>query len=343
MQDYMIKLKLCSPLITPLDADTIFGHLCWAIRYIKGNNFIENFLNSFEKSPIFLVSDGFLSDTLPKPILPELNHEDIIVLSEAREIIEILGGRNRNRKSNLLNLLSAIKSIKRTKYIPTDIFLKLADNFSEKSLIIELLKHKNTIINKETESETIEITHNSIDRLTSAVTEKGELFTQNEIFYDKDTVFDIYLRIFDKAYLDLLNDAFNYISHTGYGKDKSTGKGIFSISEKITGINIFDNLNGNYIVSLSPFILTEKPESLFYDLKTKFGKAYGFTSEEYTNNFNPFKKPLLMLTSGSVLRIEKKINNGNILIGELIKGINKDKNIRQYAYCYPLRIKIDQG
>ena len=48
MNLYKLIYEIKSPVITPFQADTIFGHLCWAIRYIKGEEKLVKFLENFE-------------------------------------------------------------------------------------------------------------------------------------------------------------------------------------------------------------------------------------------------------------------------------------------------------
>lgn len=340
MCDYKVKLKLISPLITPLDADTIFGHICWAFKFLKGEEFLEKFLDEFEKQPKFLVSDGFISGTLPKPILPDLKDKEIKSL-----VFEMLGknkyesgGEHESEKEVFIKRLAKIKEIKNRKTIPFDLFMKLRSNFSEKDFVEELLNNDY----KDIQNFAItEIIHNTIDRLASSITDNnGNIYTQNETFYYKNTCFDVYLKIFDKDCIELLKNAFNFISEDGYGKDKSIGKGYFKIEEEIKKFDEFDNMNSNYVMSLSSFILNEQITESFYDLKTKYGKVYMKVSETSSGNFNPFKKPLIMFVAGSILKPSKNIENPENLLGTLINNINSDPKIRQYAYCYPVKINI---
>ena len=39
MANYKLYLKPLSPFQTPLHSDTIFGHICWAIRYLYGEKY----------------------------------------------------------------------------------------------------------------------------------------------------------------------------------------------------------------------------------------------------------------------------------------------------------------
>jgi len=339
MSYYKLKIKFNSSFITPLESDTLFGHICWAFRFLKGKEFLEKFLSEFEEEPKFLISDGFISETLPRPVLKELNYDEYLKVLEDKKIRELFEiSDNFSKKSMVLKVISEAKKIKNTKLIPKNIFIKLQNNFNFQNVLLELLKNKDE--KKEGNFISAEVVHNSIDRTSGSVL-KGFLYTQVENYYSQNTTFDIYFNIFDKNYIDLISQAFEYIEISGYGKDKSTGKGHISIIEPLKMINDFDEFKGDYVVSLSSFIMSGagKKNMVFYDLKTKFGKVYLNIDEESSGNFNPFKKPLLMFDTGSVIDVSG-LKNEELIFGELIKDINKDMRVRHYSFCFPIRINI---
>ena len=66
-QDYKLTLSLQSAYGTKWQADTIFGHLCWAIVREFGEKELDKFLEYYkEGKPLFLISNGF-----PKEIDPQ--------------------------------------------------------------------------------------------------------------------------------------------------------------------------------------------------------------------------------------------------------------------------------
>lgn len=77
MKTHRIRLKAHSGSLTPFQADTLFGHLCWTVAYREGDKGLEEFLKPFkEGNPPFLISDGFPGDLLPKPLSAEVNIDD---------------------------------------------------------------------------------------------------------------------------------------------------------------------------------------------------------------------------------------------------------------------------
>ncbi len=77
MKTYQLKLKIKSGILTPFQADTIFGHLCWQVAYQDGEKGLKTFLKPFmEGNPPFVISDGFPGDLLPKPLSAEIIVKD---------------------------------------------------------------------------------------------------------------------------------------------------------------------------------------------------------------------------------------------------------------------------
>ncbi len=72
MTTYKIQFELKSSIRTPFHADTIFGHLCWAMRLVDGNNQLSNWLKNYAESPT-LISNAYKNGRFPRPQLPPLD------------------------------------------------------------------------------------------------------------------------------------------------------------------------------------------------------------------------------------------------------------------------------
>ena len=71
MKSYRVEIIPRSAWGGPLQADTLFGHLCWALVYTEGENALRDFLRLFETpEPPLVLSNGFLKGCLPRPLLP---------------------------------------------------------------------------------------------------------------------------------------------------------------------------------------------------------------------------------------------------------------------------------
>ena len=70
MRLYKTTITPISSFATPLKGDTLFGQICWAIRYIYKEDRLNSLLQNYDTEPFLIVSDGFASGYLPKPTLP---------------------------------------------------------------------------------------------------------------------------------------------------------------------------------------------------------------------------------------------------------------------------------
>ncbi len=67
MRLYKTTITPKSNFSTPLKGDTLFGQLCWSIRFIFGKKRLNELLSDYDKDPFLIVSDAFASGYLPKP------------------------------------------------------------------------------------------------------------------------------------------------------------------------------------------------------------------------------------------------------------------------------------
>src|SRR5262249_26790768 len=68
---YRATLRPRSATRSPWQADTLFGHLCWLIRYDEGAAARDGFRAHYRRrAPPVLFSDGFPNGWLPCPLLP---------------------------------------------------------------------------------------------------------------------------------------------------------------------------------------------------------------------------------------------------------------------------------
>ena len=87
MKTYKVNLRIHGSIMTPFQADTLFGHLCWVVAYREGEKGLQEFLDPFQKkSPPFLISDGFPNELLPKPLSAEFYLKDLREKKDLRKV-----------------------------------------------------------------------------------------------------------------------------------------------------------------------------------------------------------------------------------------------------------------
>ncbi len=312
MNTYLVKLELQSAIISPIQADTLFGHLCWGILYGYGEKKLIDFLTSYQKgTPPLILSDGFIEGFLPKP---KLIHN--LQFSEDFETYQ------------------KIKVFNKIQFIPSSLMINengfsmtendLFDHWliNSKSFIAHLPQPQNLI-------------RNTINRYTNTTEEDGGLYSithyypvvEKKSINDKNSskLFNIYdLYVYTSEYSDKeIKDLIDFALMNGYGADKSVGKGVLKI-KSIEPLKLPNE--GNRYMSLSSFVPNGVKElkDLKADIFTKFGKLGG----HFASTINPFKKPIIMFKTGACFTA-KKLN----YVGSILRNVHNDSRIVHYAFA----------
>jgi len=336
LMDYNVFFKPESPLITPLQSDTIFGHVAWAIRYLWRETTLTEFLDAFQdgKDAPLLISDGFPAGQLPKPILKALPQR--IISKHLHEIAE-----TKQVDFELTQQTQIMKALKKKAFIGVDTFKKIQQDCTPDNLLkvsaseLDWDKLLSGGSSNRGFSESSITMHNTVNRIHGKVTEG--LYQQTEYFYQDDFQFEVYLKT---NYFDLtqLIQIFEMIASSGFGRDKSTGKGKFSI--KIEKYNRLPDVpDANAFITLSHYVPDPSaPTKGWYRLMTKYGRLGG----DYASSPIPFKKPLLMMKPGSVFWGKPADNYGMLLGGKdrpKTLQVHTIPDIRHFAYAFPVGIK----
>lgn len=320
MKSYRLDVTPRSAWGSPLQADTLFGHLCWALRYTQGEPRLRDFLHAFDDTPPPLVlSNGLPEDFLPRPGFPPLRRTP----DERTE--------------------TGHKKLKRVVLLRKDWFLEACPALSEATIQRALMGDGN--IRGADPSHPELGYHNAMDRRTESVREQGGLLQSLDFRFreagsaEEGTRLSVYLKT-DYFSASALGDLCDVVARSGYGRDTSSGSGAFSFELTPFG---FPPLPGaNAFVSLSNFVpAPHDPTDGWYELMTKFGK-FGKLGGDYAVGpgpggvHNPFKKPILTLQAGSIFR------DGSVRewYGRLVPDVHTDPDIRHYGLCYPLEVRL---
>jgi CRISPR-associated protein Csm4 len=368
MQNFKLILKLKSSIVSDFQSDTIFGHICWAIKYLEGDNVLKEFLKIYQTQPALILSSGFprfktnnqIIEFLPKPILRPLT------LDEEEKLFKNFY--NETKREKML-FSFALKNLKKQKYISISAFEKVKDNLSYGKLYELVFKNdlcpqnfipkpnecektyrECPILNYEIDikncpkrlliSKTEEIYHNTKNRLTDRVKKVGGLFSIENIFYNENTEIVIYMKnnYFGK---DALFKIFSFISKSGYGADKSIGKGRFEF-EIEENFKLPESQTPNAFLTLSNYFPTNNdPTDGYYETIVKFGKLGGDWAKSKDKNWPKdkktyFKMPIIFIAPGGVFKTDRIKE----YYGSLIPKVHIDERIVQYGYTIPLGVRI---
>lgn len=318
MARYRLIIKPLSPFQTPLHSDTLFGHIAWALRYLKGEDELLKFLKAFDgnNAPLIL-SSGFPKDYLPMPVLRPLSVEEEETLQK--------------QYKTKLDFVREIKDLKKVSYIQVSAIEMLKNDLSYYNLYTKHLLGEILLENPKI-SKTDEVWHNAKNRLTDRVIE-GKLFSKQDTFYEEGVELNVYI---EDIYFDRksLCEIFDFISMSGYGADKSVGRGAFKY-DLLDGWDLPEAENPNAFMTLSHYHPREGDfKDGFYDMTTKFGKIGGHWAAGIDGG--PYKMPLLMMNPGSVFipEIFKPFYGG------LIPNVHKQQDVVHYSIAMPLKVRI---
>lgn len=201
MELYKTTITPESNFATTLRGDTLFGQMCWSIKYALGEERLKKLLETYEKTPFLVVSDGFSSSYLPKPKMPS----------------SFLGEDSEDKKLNRKKIWLTLDQLQTGKYLDakTDEEVKNDD----KSIITM---------------------HNSINYKSFTTSDDGSFAPYGEKEFSMGKK-DIYFLLDEMQFgLDELQKSFEQLSLNGYGKDTTTGKGrfVFKDFEEVKSDNL---------------------------------------------------------------------------------------------------------
>ena len=366
MDNYKIEMEIRSSMITPLQSDTLWGHVCWALKYLHGEKALTDFLDAYTRDHAPLVISGaFPSKCLPNPVLPPL--------PKGRE----LGLIERFWEPNDYSAGAAtIKSLRRLAFVPESLIADSADEPMSPSGILEkILGRENVclatagilakpcprkydakngkikcrfpsgiaercvaenemIVDPHPFARLVNL-HTAVDRLSGGALE-GSLHATDEI-YPKVECFEAYCMLDSPLTEKMLEQCLDYIGEDGFGRKKSSGRGRIRFKlgppspPKKTG-------KANAFMSLSNYVPAEgDPVDCWYRAFTKYGKLggdYACSPVDGSETVLPFKLPVVMLSPGSVSKIEG--DRVAPFYGRLVKDVHPEmKSISQYGLAYP--------
>ncbi|MFP4048976.1 MAG: type III-A CRISPR-associated RAMP protein Csm4 [Desulfovermiculus sp.] len=319
-------LRIRSRLQTPLQSDTIFGHLCWAIRDLDGEAALSDFLQAMNShNPPLLFSSGLPHGYLPRPVLPPPSRES------TRTLALQLGHNLANHEQGRLFLgLSKLKKLMKRPWVRVSDWTSLQDNLTHISLLHALEASDSASSPKGPVS--LARAHVALSRQDNRVMDPGGLYFTREHWYPDDTLMDVYCWFADSSWQDIWERAWEQvICPVGFGKDKSTGAGRLEMHrDQDFDPSLFTHSEPTAWMNLSHACLEDFHHGrCWYRPQLKLGKLGGSFAVHGPDGgrANPFKKPILMQGPGSVsLSPEPPV-------GRLLSNVHTDERIRHSGLC----------
>lgn len=311
---------------------TLWGTICWGIRYLFGNSELEAFLKKhIEGTPDFVISSAFpykkwKGERLPffpnlLRVAPEIDPNDDVDVALKKYRL--------SKKLSKIEWLSKpqFEKMLRGELSEDDLLRTLLEEYEKKKEHNEQRKRRNpnfkgdyrtkneeVLKNTPPERHDHSMTHNTIDRLRggtlslpdTAGERSGQLFHANDTWWanpddDKaETGLFFLVEGSDEQIENLLAPVLRFLEHWGIGADRTAGKGFFKF--EIEDFSIAEPTDSNAIVNLSLFIPKDENQLVEIENAARF-MPYQLENRECmgwsaTGGFE--KNPALFFAEGSV-------------------------------------------
>lgn len=326
---YKLSLKQRSGLLTELQSDTVFGHLCWRMKEISGEDILEDTLKEFLKlnqlSPVFTISDNLFEKNgkvyFPKPVFSKITKEDKIL-----------------SKAEKLKQMCVYKERKSKKYIDTEtlnLYLEGKIDEYEKSLDLnDSLKTFEDYLRTN-----VQISRETLSAAESKLFNYAPKYLNTKLSKKDDRVDICFLiKVIDDDNFNKFNckELLKEVFNIGFGKKKSSGFGEFEVIEFDEYKELRESEDSDCFLNLSNYLPSEndKISNSYYEYHVKYGKL----GEELSQSENPFKKPIIFFKPGSVFFTnENKPFYGRCTTPE--EKISSFKEAIQNGYSFSLRAR----
>ncbi|MEA3465352.1 MAG: hypothetical protein U9R29_05015 [Thermodesulfobacteriota bacterium] len=312
MQVYRYKIKPLSAFATPMRSDTLYGQLLCAAAELDGTDGVAALIQQFtDKQPPFVLSSVFPAGKLPMPVLSGIKRPTFKKIA----------------KGNMFDELSQQKKFRKLSYICVSDWNDVAGQLSSLKLFQH---HRNKKPATETEAKvkSSRTMHNSIDRNNNRVIEGG-LYSSESSYFDVDYCYDLYVKTADRESFERL---FSHVATTGFGADASTGKGQFDFEIDESFDSAMFHYQGNAEMNLSVCMALETDQFAgTWNLFTKLAKVWNGFGET-----NPFKKPFIAFTEGSVFT---HMPNSDFVL----RNIHSNSDYVQIGLPLTLPLTLEEG
>lgn len=310
MKLWRIRIVPTSLQLTPWQADTVFGSLCWMLRHREGDAALERFLKPFlDRDPPFLLSNAMPANFLPLPF-------SLRIRPPAQSARASHAGREAYRRD---------KVMKRVSYLPEAVFREVCQGTDT---IGELPDQDFTT--------TASQLHASINRITGTTGSDelgGRLFElTGEVPAVDIRSYALYIAERKPGILDEVLPLLCDMQWSGFGKKKSSGMGAFILEgEPEPWSYPVPEGMANGFVTLSGFVPARNdPVRGFWKIQVKHGKL----GEHFAVNGSPFKIPWIFLEPGSCFGTGGPPGE---IYGRMLTGLTaRDPRIVQYGFAFPV-------
>ena len=331
---FKVYLKPFGYYTSTLPSYTVFGALCWALRYLGGEEKLEEFLDGVKSGSLFLSS-----------LMPAVGEEEYLF----RPLLKPKRIRKRSSEGDG-EFRSFVKKFKKTRFLRRGVVEKvLKGEIKDEAALAEEFRGKENPASAFFNLDSLP--HAKIDRLAGSTTLGGEFYFEESYYCrlrgsPEERELKLYFLVAtrekdeEELFKDLLLPAVRLLEDWGIGGNRSIGFGSF----EFLGYKVDGELSKHFLppgesgrfLTLSPLLPTRalNYSDSYYDAKP-FTGAYDsphLVDKGLANKL--WKDKVFTLLEGSVL-VRKE---GFETAGELYSQGKEDPRYH-YLLEFPLRIK----
>lgn len=304
---------LGSVLGTPPPSPTLYAALCWATAVLYGDQQAQSMadeLTCTDAFPLAWSEAGKPVRFFPMPALPQT--------------VEPLADRTLNSKQQATRALNWHKRLKRARYLSQPLFEqylqgKVSLRSLSEGLAQETLVVRGNCLMQRTEAQGLglarqrallassDITHNEIDRWTSAVVE-GRLFLHEETFFAPRAGLWFGVHLPTDEQMNLLPALLRYLSDTGIGGERTSGKGHFRFHLQEEPLRLPEPPQPTAWVNLSHYLPTPEEVRAWQNTPPRYTLVHWQAKYEamFAGGMAVYKPLRRLLAPGSVLPLREK-------------------------------------
>jgi len=312
MSTCQVELVLKSALGTPLSADTLWGHICWGLRYQSGPQALEDWLARYDSgTPPLVLSDPLPAGMWPRPVLPPVSRDQVPRADEAAL-------RKKRDKVTRLTDQAFRQCLAGISSPSVDQAAELTRNALERE----------KRAGRQHEA-SVQVTHAGINRLTGGTLQEGggALFTTEQTYHPDDATFTV--QVWSPEPPETVRAWFEQGLAGGYGRDASSGLGRLEVS-RVTTLPLPAAPRANAILLLAPVVpAPHDPAEGYFQFGVRTGRVGGdFAIGPLPDGSNSRqKRPVRCLLPGTVLFTEAPPP----YVGRVIQGVHTWNALRHYG------------
>lgn len=323
---YLLRAR--SPFATVLRGNTLWGHVCWAIREAQGESALKEFISAHrDNAPPVALGDPMPAGWIHRPILAPMGTQKLCALLEQQG------------KGDSFAISHRLKGLKRRAFLPQDTLRTLAeDGLSDEKVMRALFGRED---DRQTAArEPFFQPHVSLDRASGHAL-KGQLFAEEVHFHQtpkgEGRAYEIWAHLQGFG-PERLAGLLQIVGITGYGQNASTGRGQFD-AEYLGPLEwpVADANAGMALGAFSPH--PDDPTEGAWNTRTHYGRVGNVYSAHQAHTdqgrATPFKKPQLLLTPGSVLHGPRRP-----VFGRLIEKVHRLPQVADAGFAPVLPVRL---